>query len=740
MHDQENQKNLLLAIVLSMAVLFAWQFFYAAPHEQERQARIRQEQAAKPKEQPVSGSQTASPQTAPQKADQPQRPGAVPAPSVAGAPALTRQGALDASPRVGIQTPSLIGSVSLKGGRIDDLVLAKYRDTVDPKSPNVELFSPSGAPHPYYAEFGWSAGKGATQPMPDRDTLWRVETGGPLTPDSPVTLTWDNGKGLIFRRTISVDPDYLFTVQDQVENKSGASVSLYPYALISRHGMPKLDGVWMILHEGFIGALGDSGLKEVGYSDVLKDGGAQTFKQTAGWLGFTDKYWAAALVPDPKMATEARFSGSKGTSGAKDTFQADVSAGPIEVAPGAKSGFTSHLFAGAKVVSLIEAYNEKLGARQFNMLFDWGYFWFLTKPLYTVLHWLGQMLGNYGLAILLTTVLVKLLFFPLANKSYESMAKMKLLQPEMEKLRERYKDDRAKMQQELMALYRERKINPMAGCLPILLQVPVFFALYKVLYITIDMRQAPFFGWIKDLSSPDPTSIFNLFGLLPFAAPEFLHVGVWPIIMGITMWVQMQLNPQQADPMQQKIFNWMPVMFTFLLANFASGLVIYWAWNNLLSLLQQYTIMKKNGAEIHLWKNLGVETAVARIRSGQGVGAGDLMERASASVRGGMEMLGQRADEWKRALGQRLQRPDGASTPASGSQPQAGRSGDGAAVDAPKAVDMTREQALEALGLEAGATASEIEAAYKARARQNGSLNGSEKLSRAREVLRGGGS
>jgi hypothetical protein len=275
----------------------------------------------------------------------------------------------------------------------------------------------------------------------------------------------------------------------------------------------------------------------------------------------------------------------------------------------------------------------------------------------------------------------------------------------------------------------------------------VFFALYKVLYITIDMRQAPFFGWIKDLSSPDPTSIFNLFGLLPFAAPEFLHVGVWPIIMGITMWVQMQLNPQQADPMQQKIFNWMPVMFTFLLANFASGLVIYWAWNNLLSLLQQYTIMKKNGAEIHLWKNLGVETAVARIRSGQGVGAGDLMERASASVRGGMEMLGQRADEWKRALGQRLQRPDGASTPAAGGQAptardagrDAGRAGDGAAAETPKA-DMTREQALETLGLEAGATASEIEAAYKARARQNGSLNGSEKLSRAREVLRGGSS
>jgi YidC/Oxa1 family membrane protein insertase len=279
----------------------------------------------------------------------------------------------------------------------------------------------------------------------------------------------------------------------------------------------------------------------------------------------------------------------------------------VALPPGATRSVTSNLFAGAKQMNLIESYREKLGAKQFDLLIDWGWFYFITKPLFKLLHWLSHLLGNYGLAILATTVLVKALFFPLANKSYESMAKMKLLQPEMEKLRERYKDDRAKMQQELMALYRERKINPMAGCVPIILQIPVFFALYKVLYITIDMRQAPFFGWIKDLSAPDPTSIFNLFGLLPYAVPEFLHVGVWPIIMGMTMWVQMQLNPQQPDPMQQRIFNWMPVLFTFLLANFAAGLVIYWAWNNVLSLIQQYTIMRRNNTEVHLWKNLGVD-------------------------------------------------------------------------------------------------------------------------------------
>jgi YidC/Oxa1 family membrane protein insertase len=471
-------------------------------------------------------------------------------------------------------------------------------------------------------------------------------------------------------------------------------------------------------------------VQEVTYDSVLKEGGTKTFKQTGGWLGFTDKYWGAALIPDQTKPNEIQFwSPDK----AAKHFQADVKAGPIEIADGGRATFATHLFAGAKVAKQIEAYGEQLGARRFDMLIDWGYFWFLTKPLYMLLHWLSGLFGNYGLAILATTVLVKLLFFPLANKSYESMAKMKLLQPEMEKLRERYKDDRARMQQELMTLYRERKINPMAGCLPIVLQIPVFFALYKVLYITIDMRQAPFFGWIKDLSAPDPTSIFNLFGLLPYAVPEFLHVGVWPIIMGMTMWVQMQLNPQQPDPMQQRIFNWMPVLFTFLLANFAAGLVIYWAWNNVLSLLQQYTIMKRNGAEIHLWKNLGVEKLIAaRAGSGEGSGAGELVARGSASVRRGAEKLAQQVDGWKKTAAQKLQRPRAVSAPASGD----GQAGDGASPPTP---EMTREQALRTLGLAAGATPGEIEAAYRARARQNGSLNGSEKLSRARDVLRGGG-
>jgi YidC/Oxa1 family membrane protein insertase len=697
MQDQDSQKNLLIAIVLSMAVLFAWQFFYSAPREKERQL-IRQEQIAKAKEQ-----QQAAP-----KGDQSALPGAPPGAPAAAPVVETREAALASSPRVAIKTPSLSGSIALKGGRIDDIVLTKYRDTVDAKSPNVELFSPSGSPHPYYAEFGWSAAKGATQPMPDSITLWRAEKDGPLTPDSPVTLVWDNGQGLVFRRTISVDPDYLFKVTDEVENKSSAPITLYPYALISRHGLPQVDRSW-ILHEGFVGGLG--GLKEVNYADVLKDKGTQTFKQTGGWLGFTDKYWAAALIPDQTLATEARFSGTKGASDSTDTFQADVRTGPFEVAPGATSTVSSRLFAGAKVVSVIENYNSKLGVPQLDKLNDWGLLSFLTLPLYNLLHWLNGLVGNLGIAILAVTVLVKGLFFPLANKSYASMAKMKLLQPEMERLRARYPDDRAKQQQELMALYREKKINPMAGCLPILVQVPVFFALYKVLYTTIDMRQAPFFGWIHDLSAPDPTSVFNLFGLLPFAPPAFLpHLGVWPIIMGITMWAQMQLNPQQADPMQQKIFNWMPVMFTFLLGNFASGLVIYWAWNNLLSLSQQYVIMKRNGAEIHLWKNMGVEK---------------LIKRFGGSGSGGASTAGGAAPP--------AQKPPAAAKPAAAKSAAAG-DGDGAA--APKAA-MTRQEALDTLGLAPGATPSQIEAAYHARAR-NGRLNGSERLSRAREVLRGG--
>ncbi len=366
---------------------------------------------------------------------------------------------------------------------------------------------------------------------------------------------------------------------------------------------PHLEGG--ILHEGLIGVPGDAGLQEIAYKAALEDGGNKSFDgKTGGWLGITDKYWAAALIPDQSTPYLATFQGRPAVGGNKEFFTADYALQPITVGPGKSQKVEGQLYAGAKQVKIVEAYEVSHKIAKFDLLIDWGWFYFITKPLNHLIDWLYGILGNFGFAILAVTVLVKLAFFPLANKSYESMAKMKKLQPQMEQLRERYKDDKAKQQQELMTLYQKEKINPLAGCLPILVQIPVFFALYKVLFISIDMRHAPFVGWIKDLSAPDPTSIFNLFGLLPFDVPAFLLIGVWPLIMGITMWVQMQLNPPQPDPVQQAMFSWMPLIFTFLLASFPAGLVIYWAWNNLLSIAQQSYISKKAGAEIHLMDNL----------------------------------------------------------------------------------------------------------------------------------------
>ena len=713
--DQDNQKNLLLAIVLSVGVLLAWQVFYAGPKlkdDQERRQRVQHE---------LSQSKEQAP-TAPSTATQP---GAAVPSAAPLATAATRNAAIEASPRVRIETPSLTGSISLAGGRIDDLVLAKYRETVDPKSPNVVLFSPSGAPHPYYAEYGWVAGSGVTQPMPGRDTLWRAEKDAPLTPGSPVTLVWDNGQGLIFRRTIAVDTEYLFTVKDEVENRTGAEITLHPFQLISRHGTPPTAG-YCILHEGPIGVLGDAGLQQLHYADLLKEGGGKSFKQTGGWIGMTDKYWAAALVPAQTTPYDATFSGKKG---AREYFQTDLLMAGVSILPAGQGSNVSNLFAGAKQVSVIDAYQEKLNAKNFNLLIDWGWFWFITQPLFKLLHWLSHVLGNYGLAILATTVLVKAAFFPLANKSYESMAKMKKLQPEMEKIRERFKEDRAKQQQELMALYKNQKINPMAGCLPIVLQIPVFFALYKVLFVTIDMRQAPFFGWIKDLSTPDPTSVFNLFGLLPYQVPDMLHVGAWPLVMGMTMWVQMQLNPQQPDPIQQKIFNWMPVVFTFMLASFPSGLVIYWAWNNVLSLLQQYTIMRRNNAEVHLWKNLGVDKWKARLQAAKSID--------TTKLRGHLASASNRLPQ---SLTKALQRGENKSAEAA----RGGQTGMARAVNEARRETMTREQALRTLGLEPDATEKEIDDALAEEElrRRESALNGSDhaiaaRIDAARDILRG---
>lgn len=596
-----DQKNLLIAVALSMAVMLGWQLFYAGPQIKDQHEKAQREQVVKDEAGKPGAASPTAPTTLPGTVQPVQ-----PAQSIPTLSTGTRTEALARSERVPIETPSVTGSISLKGGLIDDLVLVNYRETVDPKSPNVVLFSPLGAPHAYFAEYGWQGSVGSPMPLPGSETVWHAESGAKLTPETPVTLTWDNGQGLKFQRNISIDEHYMLKVSDTVQNTTSGDIVLTPYARLYRFGTPLTSGYSTILHEGLIGVPGDAGLQEIPFADVLKDGGGKSFdSKVGGWLGITDKYWAAALIPDQKAAYAASFRGQQaGAAASQEIFWTDYQLGVQPIAAGATHTVDGHLYAGAKQVKLIEGYEESLGIEKFELLIDWGWFYFITKPLYYVIAWLYGILGNFGLAILAVTVMVKAAFFPLANKSYASMAKMKKLQPQMEQLRERYKDDKAKQQQELMALYQKEKINPLAGCLPILVQIPVFFALYKVLFVSIDMRHAPFFGWIQDLSAADPTSLFNLFGLLPFAVPEFLHIGVWPVIMGLTMWVQMQLNPPQPDPIQQQIFSFMPLLFTFLLASFPAGLVIYWAWNNVLSIAQQWYITTQQGAEVHLVGNV----------------------------------------------------------------------------------------------------------------------------------------
>ncbi|HVZ50728.1 MAG TPA: membrane protein insertase YidC [Pseudolabrys sp.] len=598
-----DNKNTILAIVLSAIVLIGWQYFFAMPQEKARQEQLQaqqqQQQLAK-----QTAQQTAQPgQTTP--APQPgaaQVPGAAPAAT----PAASRADALKASPRVPIATDSLQGSIALKGARIDDLALVKFRETVDPKSPPIVLLSPSGTADPFYAEWGWTNGAGSNVKLPTADTVWTQAGSGALSVGHPVTLTWDNGEGLQFRRTIAVDDKYLFTVKDEVTNKGTSPVSLYPYGLISRHGTPQTLGYY-ILHEGLIGVLGDQGLQEYTYKSIGEKK-AVNFDVTNGWLGITDKYWAATLLPNTDARLKARF--SAGTIGNVPTYQTDYLLDARTIAPGASTTVDGRLFAGAKEVAVVNAYEKQLNLNRFDLLIDWGWFYFITKPLFMVIDWLYHLVGNFGIAILIVTLGIKIVFFPLANKSYASMAKMKAVQPQMTALRERFADDKVKQQQALMELYKKEKINPLAGCLPIAIQIPVFFSLYKVLFVTIEMRHAPFFGWIHDLSAPDPTNIFTLFGLLhydPTVVPmigHFLHLGLWPLIMGVTMWVQMKLNPAPPDPTQQMIFNYMPIIFTFMLAGFPAGLVIYWAWNNSLSVLQQSVIMRRHGAKIELFDNI----------------------------------------------------------------------------------------------------------------------------------------
>src|SRR6266850_4470502 len=545
-----DNRNTILAVILSGLVLIGWQYFFNIPQMEKQRAQSQtQSQLVNPTAQPGA----APGSTTPQAGSTP--PANAPAANQPAATVVSRDAAISASPRIKIETPSVSGSISLKGARIDDLSLVKFRDTVDPKSAAIVLFSPSGTASPYYAEFGWVAASGSTVRMPDQNTQWQQEGSGSLTPTSPVTLKYDNGEGLTFRRTIAIDDRYLFTVKDDVTNVGNAPVSLYPFALISRHGAPHVEGYY-ILHEGLVGYLGDKGLQEYGYKKI-DDDKVVNFKVTNGWLGITDKYWASALLPDTNAQLQARFSSNP--VGAIRTYQTDYLLDPQTIAIGGTGTANARLFAGAKEASVVGinfpraghgGYNKQLNLNHFDLMIDWGWFYFITKPMFLALDYFFHLLDNFGWSILAVTVIVKVLFFPLANKSYASMAKMKSVQPQLAALKERYPDDRQKQQQEMMEIYRKEKINPIAGCLPVALQIPVFFSLYKVLFVTIEMRHAPFYGWIKDLSAHDPTTIFNGFGLIPWdpmmlgpVIGPYLMLGVWPIIMGITMWVQMKLNP-----------------------------------------------------------------------------------------------------------------------------------------------------------------------------------------------------
>src|SRR3984885_6520489 len=610
-----DHKNTILAVVLSLIVVIGWQIFVGYPQmeKQREQALLKQQEQSQtqPGQPGATQPNAAQPSTTPGAGTPPPLPGTA-APAVSTA---SRDAVIAASARIAIATPRLHGSIGLKGGRIDDLSLEQYRETIAPDSPAIVLFSPSGAPDAYYAEFGWVPAAGTTAAMPGPDTVWKQEGSGALGIDHPVTLSYDNGAGLIFRRTIAIDDHYLFTLKDEVANKGGDPVTLFPYALISRHGTPKVQGYY-ILHEGLIGVMGDQGLQTETYKKI-DEKKSESWDATNVWLGITDKYWAATLLPDTDAKVRARFSASE--SGGVNTYQTDYLAAPQTVAPGATGSADARLFAGAKEVSVVginfpiggaPGYNQQLGLNHFDLLIDWGWFYFITKPMFLAIDYFFHLVGNFGIAILIVTVIVKFLFFPLANKSYASMAKMKAVQPQMAMIKERYADDKMKQQQAMMELYKKEQINPLAGCLPIAIQIPVFFSLYKVLFITIEMRHAPFYGWIHDLSAQDPTNIFTLGGLIPFDPTiiplfgSYLHLGFWPALMGVTMWVQMKLNPAPPDPTQQMIFNWMPLIFTFMLASFPAGLVIYWAWNNSLSVLQQSVIMHKNGAKIELWDNL----------------------------------------------------------------------------------------------------------------------------------------
>lgn len=570
----EENRNFILAIVLTMIILFGWEYFFGTSPTPEEQVAM--EQAAA-----MGSSETAN---IPDMSNTPSG-GAIPgmAAPVVKEVAADRAAVITGRDNVTIDSERVIGSISLKGLRFDDLSLKDYHETVDPDSDIVTLLNPSDAFGAYFADFGW-IGDGK---RPDANSVWSASKTS-LGTDDTVIFTWDNGEGLIFTREVSLDQNYMFSVKQRVQNNTSAAISMATYGRVYREG-GEGRGLY-ILHEGPL-RIGNDGKEEITFSDLEDETYGAEEVTEGGWVGITDKEWLVALIPNQDENFTTNISRTTQHNGVQ--FHVNFATGGMSVAPGATAERTSRFFAGAKEVDLLEHYTEVEGVRMFDYAIDWGWFHFITKPIYFMLHFFYGIVGNFGISILLLTVLIKAALFPLANKQYQSMGRMKKLQPKMAKLKEKYGDDKARMQQETMALYKNEKVNPLASCLPIFIQIPIFFSLYKVLYVTIDMRHAPFFGWIKDLSAPDPMLVTNLFGLIPWEPTGFLAIGILPIFMGVTMYVQQKLNPPMTDPIQQKVFALMPIMFTFILAGFSVGLVIYWTWNNILTICQQWVIMRR---------------------------------------------------------------------------------------------------------------------------------------------------
>jgi len=559
-------ENFLLAVILSIAILVGFHYLYEKPQmERYQQQMLIQKKAA---------------ETSP--------------PAAETAPIKKRDRAeiIKEDPRIPIETPELKGSINLKGGRLDDLELVNYRETVDLNSPRIVLLSPAGsqAPHsPYYAEFGWL---GTDISVPDQSTVWKTESKS-LSPQNPVKLTWNNGQGLVFERTIAVDEDFMFTVTDAVKNNGKDTATLFPFGLIARHGKPATVDTY-VLHEGPIGVLNGT-LNEIKYKDLMSSG-QKTYETQGGWMGITDKYWLVTLIPgqNEKLTATYTYAPSAGQGDAKPVdgvFQSDFRGTAISLAAGATTERTTRFFAGAKRVRLLDSYEKKFDLPLFDHAIDFGWYYYLTKNFLYFLDYLGATFGNFGIAILIFTIMLKLVTLPLSLKSYRSMARMKELQPQIKDIQERFKDDKQQQSYEMMALYKREKVNPMSGCGPMLIQIPIFYALYKVLYVGIELRQAPLFGWIKDMSQPDPTSVLTFFGALDWSFIP--HIGVWPTLMGISMFMQQKLSPQPPDKTQAQVFQFLPLLFTFMMAKVAVGLIFYWTLSNILGIGQQWLIMHK---------------------------------------------------------------------------------------------------------------------------------------------------